>query len=79
MPVILFTFSKARVPIDWVVKLKPSEQTLHEVWIHVLFILPRTQAIFLHQIEIFVTREISGPRKEIEGLRFYVYEKQTLK
>lgn len=34
---------------------------------------------FLHQTEIFVTREISGPRWEIEGLRFYMYEKQTLK
>lgn len=30
------------------------------------------EVYLLHQTEIFVTREISGPRREIEGLRFYV-------
>lgn len=43
---ILFTFSKTRVSIDWVIKLKHPEQTLYWGQIHVLFLLPRTQAVF---------------------------------
>lgn len=43
---ILFAFSKVRVTIDWITKLKHPEKTQKWGWVHALFLPPRTQAVF---------------------------------
>lgn len=45
---ILFTFSKVRFTINWIIKLKHPEKTLHWGWVHALFLPPRTQAVFFN-------------------------------